>query len=974
MKQTMKMLGLISLCFTMVFTTFSIQNETVSASTATELSPIADSYVDSGAASTNYGTVTSMVTKESAANDRSAYLKFDLSGLTGSVSSATLRLYVKSLTAVADRTAYNVSTDTWSENGLTYSNRPAFGNPAGSVRVFSQGWVEFDVTSYVMSEYAGDKNVSLYIKDPISDNDVGIDFYSKENSSNQPVLSVITEPARFHAAPTDSTPFVHPGALFKQSDLLRMKYMVEAQKEPWLTSYNQLKADSKASYDYVVRGNPSWTVVARGGTHGSEFESDVTAAYFNSLMWAITGDSRHAAKAVEIFNAWSNLTEVTGGGTEALNAGLYAWKLVEAAEIIKSTYTGWAAADLQKFKDMLVYPGYSQTGVPASVTTNNGTFYWRIYNGDSGRHGNQDIIPFRAMLSMGVFLDNRVMYDRALRYLKGLPHRSDDIPYASGPSNPGTQSATNDYFDTFAQSKQTTVADWGYNGVLRNYIWSNGQNQESSRDQQHAFLGLGMIEGIADVAWNQGDDVWNYLDNRLLKGFEFMGRYNTSYVQSYPDQTTPWEPDNFIKRFDRTGRWYSKQINPYFESNFTNVSRGDFAVNRPVYEQAVAHFQVRMGFSDDEAKWTKRSRDYAISASGYEKTGFSLDHPGWGALTFRRPSLAAGDPVKGFTSGIPQFGMHVLPGTIEAENYDYFPIDGEGKTYHDLTASNSGGQYRDDGVDIKTVSTNNYALTDMDNGEWVTYTVYVPTTGNYKINVDYAASSGNGTIKFAFDGTDVTNSVTLPSTGGASSWGSYTVAGNAALTKGVQVMRVFVSGTSDSFHLNRILISNAGAAAVTTDVSAAADSYVNSGSVSTNYGADTYMVTKQSTSSDRSAYLKFDLSGITGTVTSAKLKLNVKSKSANADRTVYDVADDSWTETGVTYANRPAIGSSIAATPVTALGWIELDVTSAVAAQNAGDKIVSLHVKDPIATNNVGIDFFTKENGSNSPVLTVVID
>lgn len=53
------------------------------------------------------------------------------------------------------------------------------------------------------------------------------------------------------------------------------------------------------------------------------------------------------------------------------------------------------------------------------------------------------------------------------------------------------------------------------------------------------------------------------------------------------------------------------------------------------------------------------------------------------------------------------------------------------------------------------------------------------------------------------DGTDVTNSVALPSTGGASSWGSYTVAGNAALTKGVQAMRVFVSGDSDAFHLNR---------------------------------------------------------------------------------------------------------------------------------------------------------------------------
>jgi hypothetical protein len=973
MKRSNSKFFIFSLIFAMalsiVSSAFSIQ--TVSASTVTDLAPIADSYVNSGATTTNYGTATSMVTKQSTSNDRSAFLKFDLSGLTGTVSSATLRLNVKSFSAVADRTAYSVSTDTWTETGLTYSNKPTFGNPIGSVRVSALGWVDIDITSYVMSEYDGDKTVSIYIKDPVANNDVGIDFYSKENSTGQPLLSVITEPVSFHAAPTDSTPFVHPGALFKLSDLQRMKYMVEAGVEPWLTSYNELKADPKASYSYTVLGNSSWTVVNREGLHNAEFESDVTAAYLNSLMWSITSDSRHAEKAVEIFNRWSNLTEVTGGGTEALNAGLYAWKLVEAAEIIKSTYTGWAAADLQKFKDMLVYPGYSKTGVPASVTANNGTFYWRIYNGDSGRHGNQDLIAWRAMISMGVFLDNRVMYDRALRYFKGLPHRTDDIPYATGPSTPGTESATNTYFNTYTNSKQTTVADWGYNGVMRNYVWENGQNQESSRDQQHAFFGLGIMEGISEVAWNQGDGVWNYLDNRMLKGIEFMGRYNTSYVASYPDQTTPWMPSNFIQRFDRTGRWYSKQINPYFESDFVTLSRGDFPGKRPVYEQSAAHFLVRMGLGT-QAVWTERSRDTAISLSSYEQTGWSLDHPGWGALSFRRPQLTAGDPVKGFTSGIPQFGMNVLPGTIEAENYDYFPIDGEGRTYHDATSSNSGGQYRDDGVDIKLVTTNNYALTDLDNGEWFTYTVYVPANGNYKLGVDYAATSGNGSIKFAFGGTDVTSAVALPSTGGVSTWGSYTVANSVPLTKGVQAMRVYVSGTSDSFHLNKISILNAGTTAVTTNLSAVADSYVNSGATTTNYGTVDTMVTKQSTSNDRTAYLKFNLSGLNGSVTSAKLKLYVKSKSANADRSVYAVTDDSWTETGITYANRPSIGSAVTTTAVTALGWVEFDITSLISSQLTGDQIATLHVKDPVANNDIGIDFYTKEFGSNAPVLTVV--
>lgn len=35
----------------------------------------------------------------------------------------------------------------------------------------------------------------------------------------------------------------------------------------------------------------------------------------------------------------------------------------------------------------------------------------------------------RGVMAIGVFLDNEIMYDRALRYLQGAPSRADDIPY-----------------------------------------------------------------------------------------------------------------------------------------------------------------------------------------------------------------------------------------------------------------------------------------------------------------------------------------------------------------------------------------------------------------------------------------------------------------------------------------------------------------------------------------------------------------
>jgi hypothetical protein len=584
-----------------------------------------------------------------------------------------------------------------------------------------------------------------------------------------------------------------------------MRYQVEALVEPWAESFERLSADSRASPTYAVRGDPSWTSVERGGTHGSEFESDANAAYLNALMWAVTGDERHADKCIEIFSAWQNLTLFVPGGTGPLNAGLFAYKLVEAAEIIGSTYDGWPAADRAAFAAMLVHPGYSQLAVPAAVSDTNGTFYWRIVNGDPGRHGNQDLIAWRAMLVMGVFLEQRVMFDRALRYFKGEPHREDDLPYASGPAPSGAEIADNEYFTTYQYAPQTTTPDYGYNGVLEHYVWENGQCQETSRDQQHAFFGLGIAAGIAEVAWNQGDGVWNTLDHRLLKGFEFTARYNASAIATFPDQATPWEPagDELIVRTDRTGRWRSKSANPHFETDFVGVSRGDFPGKRPVFEQPLAHFQVRMGRSASETLWTQRARDVAITESGPETIGFSLDHPGFGGLTFRRPPLCAGDPIAGFVDGLPVFSVPVLPTTLRAVHYDHFPVSGEGHTYHDLSPGNAGTEYRADDVDIACGPDGEPVVSDFEPGEWLTFTLHVPTPGTYRVEARYA-SVGRRTLAVSFGGVDTSGEVALPATDGA--FATEILASGVALQAGVQALRVQAGGEAGALTLESLTI------------------------------------------------------------------------------------------------------------------------------------------------------------------------
>ena len=367
--------------------------------------------------------------------------------------------------------------------------------------------------------------------------------------------------------------------------------------------------------------------------------------------------------------------------------------------------------------------------------------------------------------------------------------------------------------------RHSTESDYGYNGVLTNMFWENGQCQESSRDQAHTFFNIAIASGLAEVAWHQNDTVWNDFENRLLKGIEYSAKYNTSYLQSYPDQAAPWEPTgtNFSQRYDRTGRWFSKQINPYQENSFTEASltRGVFPGKRPIFEHPLAHFSVRMGLSTNDYLWTQRSRDVAYAQTGYESISdyedssgdaWILDNPGWGALCFRRPALTAGDPISGFSSGgTPQFAIHQLAGTIEAENYDWFAADGEGHTYHDLTETNSGGAYRSGAVDIASNADGDIYLSSLESGEWVSYTVNIPSDGRYGVRVRYASAVGGGAISVSF-GEDIASSSALPSTGSLTNWSMYPVAENIALDAGVQSFRIYVEGTSKSYVLDSVVV------------------------------------------------------------------------------------------------------------------------------------------------------------------------
>ena len=117
-------------------------------------------------------------------------------------------------------------------------------------------------------------------------------------------------------------------------------------------------------------------------------------------------------------------------------------------------------------------------------------------------------------------------------------------------------------------------------------------------------------------------------------------------------------------------------------------------------------------------------------------------------------------------------------------------------------------------------------------------------------------------------------------------------------------------------------------------------------------------------SGQTNSFLKFSVSGVTGAVSSAKLRLYVVQQSPSAGN-VFPVADTSWAEGTITWATSPTIGSTrIGQGGPASLGtWIEIDLGSAI----SGNGTFSLAL---VGASNTPAWLSSRE-GANPPQLVL---
>ena len=96
-------------------------------------------------------------------------------------------------------------------------------------------------------------------------------------------------------------------------------------------------------------------------------------------------------------------------------------------------------------------------------------------------------------------------------------------------------------------------------------------------------------------------------------------------------------------------------------------------------------------------------------------------------------------------------------------------------------------------MDIRptTDSSGGYNVKSVRAGEWLAYTVTVPSAGTFSLDLRVASSGTGGTVHVEIDGANVTGAFSLPDTGGWDTYATVTRTG-VSLPSGTHVLKLVI--------------------------------------------------------------------------------------------------------------------------------------------------------------------------------------
>ena len=278
--------------------------------------------------------------------------------------------------------------------------------------------------------------------------------------------------------------FVHPGGNNNKHDLDYVKAKIQASEQPWLAKFNQVKNLAIAST----------RTTAQKDENGQK--TDARKLYANALVWYYTDDVKYAENAVKLFKVWATTFNgyATTDGQDLLQGAWIGALMAPAAEVL-SQYSAWNAQD------------------KADVQTMFKTKFYPVLNKMSTWNGNVDLTQIDAMMNMAVFCEDETEFNLGLsRLSKRNPAYFYLTTDLSSSRNYGGSSTSSWSYPNPGSATGSAVTSW-----------VDGITQETCRDNNHhAQYAMASAIHAAEVAWNQGVDVYGDNQERYTSLLELM--------------------------------------------------------------------------------------------------------------------------------------------------------------------------------------------------------------------------------------------------------------------------------------------------------------------------------------------------------------------------------------------------------------------------------------------------------------------
>lgn len=383
--------------------------------------------------------------------------------------------------------------------------------------------------------------------------------------------------------------YTHPGLLHTAADIARVKANLAV--EPFKSAYAQLESTSAAAAAGAAEtlkrmDQANWADTYEDYGNFSHAAKDAQLAYQLALRYQLKGSTAAATAAVNILNDWAqnckgvlriagkNYTNNIPDPNEYLLC-IQAYQFANAAELLRD-YTGWQAADFQKFQNWMrsTFADLAWQFLENHHGNENALHYWL----------NWDLAALTAMYSVGVLCDDKTLVDYALNYV-----------------NNGTGTGNK------ANAIVATADDPDSDETL-------AQCQESGRDQGHATLDVTLLGAFCQMAQSQGTDL--FTPYKALEMAEYVAKYNLKNdldAFAYADADLPFSA-------------YTTS-----EVSHTAISAEARGTVRPSYEL----FNAYAVSNGKAATYVRQMSEWARRQSAYgEAAGTSTDELGYGTLMF----------------------------------------------------------------------------------------------------------------------------------------------------------------------------------------------------------------------------------------------------------------------------------------------------------------------------------------------------